>query len=118
MMPPASKEEPVQLAPPLDTPYTAAELAKHDGSDPSLPTYVAVKGVIFDVSTSDMYKPGSKYGQLFAGKDASRALAMSSLKAEDCTPNLEGLSESELQTLDQWYERFSKKYNIVGKLVN
>jgi membrane-associated progesterone receptor component len=32
------------LAPPLDTPYTRAELSAFDGSDPSKPIYVAIKG--------------------------------------------------------------------------
>ncbi|KAI8053366.1 putative progesterone binding protein [Syncephalis plumigaleata] len=116
MLPPP--QETVQLAPPLDVPYTVEELAKHDGSDPSVPTYVAIKGVIFDVSTSDLYKSGSKYGKAFAGKDASRALAKSSLELEDCIADLSNLTESELNTLNQWFERFSKKYNIVGRVVN
>jgi predicted heme/steroid binding protein len=71
MLPPSSQEA-VQLNPPLDTEYTVEQLVKHDGSDPSVPTYVAIKGVIFDVSTSDLYKPGSSYGKAFAGRDASR----------------------------------------------
>jgi membrane-associated progesterone receptor component len=50
---PATKEEEPKsimqparddLAPPLDTPYTRAELSAFDGSDPSKPIYVAIKG--------------------------------------------------------------------------
>jgi predicted heme/steroid binding protein len=52
--------------------YTAAELSKYDGSDPSLPIYVAIKGDVFDVSTKpDSYGKGAGYN-CFAGKDASR----------------------------------------------
>jgi len=51
---------------------------------------------------------------VFAGKDASRALAKSSLKAEDCVPEWEDLPESEKKTLNDWITFFSKRYNIVG----
>ena len=60
-------------APPKDTPITVSELAKHDGSDASLPIYVAIKGDIFDVSANkDAYGPGAGYN-VFTGKDASKA---------------------------------------------
>lgn len=40
---------------------TPEELAKYDGSDESLPLYLAVKGMIFDVTNGkEMYKKGSK----------------------------------------------------------
>lgn len=51
---------------------------------------------------------------MFAGKDASRALAKSSLKPEDCVPEWSDLPESEKKTLDDWFTFFSKRYNIVG----
>ena len=51
---------------------TPAELARHDGSDASVPTYVAIKGVIYDVSAKrEVYGPGGSY-HVFAGKDASK----------------------------------------------
>lgn len=53
----------------------------------------------------------------FAGKDASRALAKSSVKPEDCRPDWEDLDEKEKKTLDQWVTFFTKRYNIVGKVV-
>jgi predicted heme/steroid binding protein len=71
MFPPPSSKI-VQLAGPLDTPYTLEQLAQHDGSDASLPNWVAIKGVIFNVSTGTLYNPGTGYGKAFAGKDASR----------------------------------------------
>ncbi|MCJ1482983.1 hypothetical protein MMC06_003149 [Schaereria dolodes] len=55
---------------------------------------------------------------VFAGKDASRALAQSSLKAEDCSPDYEDLEEKDKVVLDQWFTFFSKRYNIVGKVVD
>ena len=53
---------------------------------------------------------------VFAGKDASRALAKTSLKAEDCVPEYEDLDEKEKGCLDDWYSFFEQRYNIVGKV--
>jgi hypothetical protein len=53
---------------------------------------------------------------VFAGKDPSRALATSSLKAEDCTPEWADLDDSAKTVLSEWYTFFSKRYNIVGKV--
>lgn len=39
---------------------------------------------------------------MFAGKDASRALAKSSLKAEDAVPQWEDLDEKEQGVLNDW----------------
>ncbi|MCJ1395026.1 hypothetical protein MMC18_007907 [Xylographa bjoerkii] len=55
---------------------------------------------------------------VFAGKDASRALAMSSVKPEDCRPDWEDLPDKEKTVLDEWMTFFSKRYNIVGKVVS
>ncbi|KAI8970117.1 cytochrome b5-like heme/steroid binding domain-containing protein [Mycotypha africana] len=104
-------------AEPKATPITVSELAKHDGSDPSLPIYVAIKGDVFDVSKNTAsYGPGAGYN-VFAGKDSSKALGMSSLKPEDCVGDYSGLTEKQMETLNQWHEFFSKRYNIVGKVV-
>ncbi|KAI9000371.1 cytochrome b5-like heme/steroid binding domain-containing protein, partial [Hyaloraphidium curvatum] len=101
--------------PPRPTPatmskeFTPSELAKYDGTDPSLPVYLAVRGTVFDVSSGrDMYTPGKGYS-VFAGKDASRALGKSSLKPEDCVPDTTGLDEEELQTLEKWEAHYRKK---------
>ena len=52
---------------------THAELLHHNGAD--LPTvYLALKNIVFDVSSSDFYKPGGPY-HVLAGHDASVALA-------------------------------------------
>ncbi|KAI9318076.1 cytochrome b5-like heme/steroid binding domain-containing protein [Dichotomocladium elegans] len=100
-----------------DDPITVSELAKHDGSDPALPIYVAIKGDVFDVTKNkDAYGPGNGYN-VFTGKDSSKALAKSSLKPEDCIPDTSELTEKELETLNQWYSFFEKKYDIVGKVV-
>jgi membrane-associated progesterone receptor component len=53
---------------------------------------------------------------VFAGKDPSRALATSSLKAEDCVPDWSDLDDSAKTVLSEWYTFFSKRYNQVGKV--
>ena len=52
-----------------------------------------------------------------AGKDASRALAKTSLKAEDCKPEWRDLDEKEQGTLNDWEMFFRQRYNVVGKVV-
>ena len=99
-----------------DKEWTLEELQKYDGSDPSLPVYLSIKGHVFDVSKSrSMYSPPAGYS-CFAGKDASKALGKSSLKPEDCVSDISELSEEELKTLDQWFAHYQKKYQLVGLL--
>eukprot|EP00271_Cylindrocystis_brebissonii_P017441 TRINITY_DN4546_c0_g2_i1.p1 TRINITY_DN4546_c0_g2~~TRINITY_DN4546_c0_g2_i1.p1 ORF type:complete len:185 (+),score=36.59 TRINITY_DN4546_c0_g2_i1:215-769(+) len=96
---------------------TPEELLQYDGRDESKPLLMAIKGVVYDVSRSkDFYGPGGPYAQ-FAGKDASRALAKMSFEAEDVdNPNLEDLSFSERETLNDWEMKFNMKYHEVGKV--
>ena len=53
---------------------------------------------------------------VFAGKDASRALAQSSLKPEDCSPDWRDLSDEHKKVLNDWFTFFSKRYNIKGRV--
>ncbi|GAA5980762.1 hypothetical protein JCM5350_006379 [Sporobolomyces pararoseus] len=111
-----SKPDQTQLDPPKDTPFTKAELSKYNGSDPSTPIYVAIKGKIYDVSAKrDMYGPGCGYN-VFTGKDASKALGKSSLKPEDADSDYSSLTEEEKKVLDDWEKYFAKRYNIVGRV--
>ncbi|KDP30537.1 hypothetical protein JCGZ_15246 [Jatropha curcas] len=104
--------EPVQLGD-----VTEQELRAYDGSDPSKPLLMAIKGQIYDVSSSRMfYGPGGPYAK-FAGRDASRALALLSFDPQDLTGNLKGLSDSELEVLQDWEYKFMEKYVKVGQLV-
>ncbi|KAJ5281398.1 hypothetical protein N7478_006770 [Penicillium angulare] len=106
---------PVELDPPKDDPISQEELAKCDGTDPNRPTLVAIKGIVFDVSRNAAYGSSGQY-RVFVGKDSSRALAKSSLKAEDCVPEWHDLDDKEKTVLDEWFTFFSKRYNIVGKV--
>ncbi|KAK9454478.1 cytochrome b5-like heme/steroid binding domain-containing protein [Dipodascopsis uninucleata] len=115
MAPRFAPKEPVQLAPPQDRVFTPEELRKYDGVE-SDKIYVAVKGVVFDVSHKrDVYGPQKSYS-VFAGKDGSRGLGKSSLKLEDAVPFTEGMTESELTVLDDWFSYFSQRYNVMGRV--
>ena len=59
------------------------------------------------------YGPGGPYA-LFAGKDASRALAKMSFEEKDLTGDISGLSGYELGALQDWEYKFMSKYVKVG----
>ncbi|GMG98812.1 hypothetical protein Nepgr_000652 [Nepenthes gracilis] len=97
--------------------FTSQQLKQYDGSVPSRPIYVAIKGRVFDVTTGvNFYGPGGPYS-MFSGKDASRALAKMSKNDEDVSPSLDGLSEKELGVLADWEKKFEAKYPVVGRVV-
>ncbi|KIS69028.1 uncharacterized protein UMAG_11939 [Mycosarcoma maydis] len=102
--------------PPKDDPISVEELKQYDGTDESKPVYVAVKGTVFDVSPKrEMYSPGKGY-HIFAGKDGSRGLGMSSLKPEDAVADYSTLDDKQLKVLNDWHSYYTKRYNIVGKV--
>ena len=95
---------------------TPQELLQYNGTDPSKPIYLAVKGRVFDVTAGkSFYGPGGPYA-MFAGKDASRALAKMSKNEEDMSPSLHGLSDKEIGVLNDWEKKFEAKYTVVGRL--
>ena len=51
---------------------------------------------------ADYYGPDGPY-KVMAGRDASKAFAMMSLKLEDATADLSGVSPENLKILDDWY---------------
>ncbi|GFY81923.1 membrane-associated progesterone binding protein 3 [Actinidia rufa] len=59
------------------------------------------------------YGPGGPYA-LFAGKDASRALAKMSFEDTDLTGDISGLGPFELEALQDWEYKFMSKYVKVG----
>lgn len=61
------------------------------------------------------YGPGGPYA-LFAGKDASRALAKMSFEPQDLTGNIAGLGPFELDALQDWEYKFMSKYVKVGTI--
>ncbi|XP_045183969.1 neudesin-like [Mercenaria mercenaria] len=95
--------------------FSAEEIAKYDGTDPEKPIYLAMKGVVFDVTSGkSFYVKQSDYNVL-AGKDASRAHALWSLDEKDLTHDLTGLDDEQLKGLDDVYTgTYLAKYPIVG----
>lgn len=59
------------------------------------------------------YGPGGPYA-LFAGKDASRALAKMSFEDKDLNGDLTGLGVFEMEALQDWEYKFMSKYVKVG----
>ncbi|CAE6423002.1 unnamed protein product [Rhizoctonia solani] len=92
-----------QLQSPKDDPYTLTELSAYDGQDSSKPVKVNLRrfsGTVFDVTAKrDVYGPGGSYS-VFAGKDGSKGLGLSSLKAEDAVPDWSTLEEKERGVLN------------------
>ncbi|XP_021592530.1 membrane steroid-binding protein 2 [Manihot esculenta] len=115
---PRSVEEQIQpLPPPVQLgEITEEELKQYDGTDPKKPLLMAIKGQIYDISQSRMfYGPGGPYA-LFAGKDASRALAKMSFEDKDLTGDISGLGPFELESLQDWEYKFMSKYVKVGTI--
>lgn len=114
--------EEASIAQPMTTPITESELATATGEE-GRPLYIAVNDpysediTVFDVSKgSDFYGPGGPY-HVFTGKNATHGLATSSTDPEQATGDLSDLTASEKDTHLQWYEKYSMKYPIVGRLV-
>lgn len=79
-------------------------------------TAVLAIGTVFDVTRkADTYGPGKSYN-LFAGKDASKALGLSSLKEEDAVSDYSGLSETDLKTLNDWHDFFTYAHQIASSI--
>ncbi|KAK6117609.1 hypothetical protein DH2020_048656 [Rehmannia glutinosa] len=110
-----AEEQMEPLPPPVQLgEVSAEELKQYDGSDPKKPLLMAIKGQIYDVTQSRMfYGPGGPYA-LFAGKDASRALAKMSFEDKDLNGDLTGLGVFELEALQDWEYKFMSKYVKVG----
>lgn len=119
---------PDKALPKEDRILSPKELAKYNG-DPSVevpagyataPIYVGAGDKVFDMSFGGVtrYGPDGPYHK-FAGKDASRALAVMSVDIKDIDNNeLKDLTEKELSILRDWIKTFEEKkgYPVVGKL--
>ncbi|XP_074846105.1 neudesin [Carettochelys insculpta] len=95
--------------------FTESELARYSGQEEGQPIYMAVKGVVFDVTSGkEFYGKGAPYNAL-VGKDSTRGVAKMSLAPEDLTHDITGLTEEELKSLDDIFNNVYKaKYPIVG----
>jgi membrane-associated progesterone receptor component len=115
----ANKEPSFNPPPKVETfkkDLTIQELNEYNGiNNPKV--LVALKGVIYDVSSSEFYGVGGGY-HVFAGHDASVNLAKMSHDVAflDKWEQIE-LDKDETQVLNDWVARFSMKYFTVGKVL-
>eukprot|EP00400_MALV-I_sp_L67-5_P000383 gene383-677_t len=117
---PMTKKQAMKMTPshPVPYEYTLKELAQYDGKVHKQ-MYVSVKGVVYDVTSSENFVPERGYGMLWGGKDATYALATMSLKPEAVNVEEWGdLNDQNLLTLENWSNHFAvkKKYPIVGSV--
>ncbi|KNC78495.1 hypothetical protein SARC_09080 [Sphaeroforma arctica JP610] len=98
---------------------TLEELRVNDGvQKPHI--FIGLNGSIYDCSARpDFYGPKGPYG-LFAGRDASRALATGDLSGDSLSTehdDLATLTEDEKEAMREWEQTYSIKYRRVGALV-
>lgn len=105
---------------------TPEELAKNNGKGEkpekygTAPIYIGAGDKVYDVSFGGVtfYGEGCSY-EVFAGRDASRALALMSLNPDDAkNPDVSDLGEKKIKVLNDWIKTFGerKKYPVVGRL--
>ncbi|XP_041359509.1 membrane-associated progesterone receptor component 1-like [Gigantopelta aegis] len=116
--PPAPKEP--ELAPLKKQDFTIEQLREYDGKAKEGRILIAVNNKVFDVTRGKrFYGPGGPYG-LFAGRDASRALATFSLGEEalrDEYDDLSDLNSMQMESVREWEMQFTEKYDYIGKLL-
>ncbi|KAK2922814.1 Cytochrome b5-like heme/steroid binding domain [Fusarium oxysporum f. sp. vasinfectum] len=100
--------------------FTLGHLAKYKGhiheENLDNPVYVAVSGILYDVSSSRALNGVDGPRASFAGRDITVALAKGNMdlagaKLEDST-----LSEIEMTNLRKWEKKFIYEYEDVGLL--
>lgn len=99
--------------------FTKEELKVFNGVEDKK-IYIAIKGTIFDVtSRGDFYGPDGGY-HLFAGHDATRALAKMSFEPDTLANSaFKDLTFMEKEVLNDWLFKFQhvKNYPIVGRVL-
>jgi len=99
--------------------YTLEELRKYDGNNPDLPIYLGMNGDIFDVTEKgkQFYGKNAAY-QIFAGKDATRALTLGSLDDKDIyeRTDTDDFNEQQLKALKEQHDFYLNKYPRIGKI--
>lgn len=110
----AAREKPV-----LRRYFSLEKLLAFTGED-DRPIYISLLDEVYDVSQKrDFYGPGEGY-HVFAGRDASRALAKMSFEKHDLdSDDLSDLSFMEKETLNDWVTKFAvyNSYPNVGRVL-
>lgn len=107
---------------PADFTMTLEELAEMNGATESTPIYVAVRGLIFDVSAGrDVYGPGKSYYPLVA-KEATAMYATGCLGEDDCKDKMPTyvITPDDIVEIEKWVDFYAThaKYKYVGRLLN
>ncbi|KAI5958252.1 hypothetical protein KGF57_002607 [Candida theae] len=98
------------------------QLSKHNGVEiPKL--YVAIKGLVYDVTENEKsYGPGKAYHKL-VGKDVGRLLGLNRLQLKEeedgripNTWDLSDLEEKQLKIVEDWIVFFKMRYPIVARI--
>lgn len=105
---------------------TRGQLSKFNGVD-RVHIYVAIKGLVYDVSENQKnYGFGNSYHKL-VGKDVSRLLALNRLQLKPdaeagdlvaSTWDTSDLTEKQQKALDGWEMYFRKRYKIVAAVLD
>ncbi|KAK4945381.1 heme binding [Elasticomyces elasticus] len=106
--------------------FTRASLKAYNGtpsaSNPDGQIYLAVRALVYDVSSAaGFYGPGAPYA-CFAGRDATVGLARNRMLDDDhvadAATDEEDFTSAEFDSLVRWETKLRKKYEIVGYLAN
>jgi membrane-associated progesterone receptor component len=109
-----------------DRVLNVADLQEHNGCGEipegyaAAPIYIGANDKVFDMSFggATFYGPGGPYNK-FAGRNASRALALMSLDEADlANASTADCTEKQIKTMNDWIKTFSERkgYPVVGRL--
>ncbi|EPZ34843.1 putative progesterone binding protein [Rozella allomycis CSF55] len=113
----ASTNKELQKENPINVELTLDELREFDGTDSHKPVYVAINGVIYDVTCKrHLYALGKGY-HILAGRECARALAKGCLTEDMCSNELNDLNDEEFDTLKDWETYYNRSYPNVGRVV-
>uniref|UniRef100_A0A0V0J8I6 Membrane-associated progesterone receptor component 2 n=1 Tax=Schistocephalus solidus TaxID=70667 RepID=A0A0V0J8I6_SCHSO len=101
--------------------FTLDELSQFNGEGPDGRILIAVNGSVFDVTNNgkSFYGKDGPYA-MFAGRDASRSLAMFSANMPPRVENYDDLSDltsDQMNKLKEWELQFRERYHLVGRLL-
>lgn len=116
-----NKDSQSKRLPPMEKQdFTPEELKKYDGKQSDGRILFAVLGKVFDVSNAaHHYGPGGSYS-IFAGRDASRALATFSVDEsafKDGYDDLSDLKPSQLESVKEWEQQFTGITRIYSSFI-
>ncbi len=98
--------------------FSAAELARFNGTVPGRKIMLAVLGEVFDVTEGKrFYAPPSHYA-FFSGKDASRVFVTGEFNGTGDVPahRVADLTDEQLMQVEDWRTQYHEKYKFLGVL--